>query len=395
MDTHKDQLAQDTRDALAHLYDYGYLLNHRLLMRLASACGESHPIALRRLRSLLLRAIEDLRPDAGEPTDDRRWRQYEIVYQRYVLGKGLAQLAEEMALSTRQIQREQRRGLEAIAANVATHLQLTEEIAEPSDVALQREIARAASATGAFDSAEQVRRALDTARTMLAAYHMDLVEELNGRSLPVSGDAAVFRQMFLSALSLMARTLGGSTLRVTLKSEPPRALCSIVGTTGQSPNKLSVDLPEELKTLARSQGAQVTLAVEQSVWRLELSLPLAQPLPLVALVEDNKDLVTLLERYLSRQGYQLVHVEDSLETLDRLASLGPDIIVLDVMMRHLDGWELLQRLKADPQFNCVPVVVCTVLNEPDLATCLGADAYLRKPIRLAQFLECLSRLLAT
>jgi CheY-like chemotaxis protein len=389
-----DQLEVAVRDVLAHLYDQGYLLGHPLLARLSSSGEASPALALQRLRSLLLRAIEGLRPSTEEEAGDKSWRPYEAIYQRYVLGKELEQLAQEMALSTRQVQREQRRGIAAITAVLAGQLGTSSDPAEPTDVALLREVTRAASASGSLDCVEQTQRALATASTMLAAHDIVLHTHLGRAPLPAAGDAAVFRQMLLSTLSLMARTRPGSELSVTAESGSRCAVRCTITTDQGAGDIVPVELPAELDTLARSQGVQITQRVDAGRWMVELYLPTAARLPLVALVEDNQDLVALLQRYLGSRGYQLVAIDDSPDAAERVATLAPDVIVLDVMMRNVDGWELLQRLKADPRLQQVPVVMCSVLNEPDLATCLGAEAYLRKPIRPVQFLECLERLLA-
>jgi len=64
-----------------------------------------------------------------------------------------------------------------------------------------------------------------------------------------------------------------------------------------------------------------------------------------------------------------------------------------VMMRGVDGWEILQQLKADPRTQQIPVAICSVLDEPELARSLGADSYILKPVRPARLQSCLAELL--
>ena len=73
----------------------------------------------------------------------------------------------------------------------------------------------------------------------------------------------------------------------------------------------------------------------------------------------------------------------------------PAIIVLDVMMASLDGWQLLQQLREHPAFARCPLIVCTVLAQENVAFSLGASEFLRKPINRQQFLEALDRQYAT
>jgi CheY-like chemotaxis protein len=146
-------------------------------------------------------------------------------------------------------------------------------------------------------------------------------------------------------------------------------------------------------TLVASQKAELRQTIEAGRWRLEVAWLPAEKAPIIALVEDNSDLVALLTRYLTSHGYRLVEVTPGPDVFERLAEIKPDAVLLDIMMRDVDGWEVLQKIKADPLLRRTPVAVCSILDEPDLAACLGADAYLHKPIRPAQFLECLATLL--
>jgi CheY-like chemotaxis protein len=73
--------------------------------------------------------------------------------------------------------------------------------------------------------------------------------------------------------------------------------------------------------------------------------------------------------------------------------VGPDIIVLDVMLPDVDGWELLMRLHEDPTTRSTPIIICTVVKEEDLALSLGAARYLTKPVRPREFIQALDQLL--
>jgi len=65
---------------------------------------------------------------------------------------------------------------------------------------------------------------------------------------------------------------------------------------------------------------------------------------------------------------------------DALAAMTPDLILLDVLMPQQDGWRLLQGLKTQEDTATIPVVICSVLGQSDLATALGAAAVVQKPI---------------
>ena len=392
-----DGWIRDTRDALSHFYDYAYLTHHPLAQCLRGSLGGDAIVAVQKLRRILLEAIEQLRPAGELPVDDPAWRPYTVLYQRYVLAKELSEVEEEMALSKRQIQREQRRAFEALAM-VLWHGGLAfsggQQVQNLDDPLLQ-EIARTTTLRQVFDVGEQLERALVSVQSMAERLGVPLSVHRPAGALLVTGNPVVFRQMVLSAFSFVLRSVPATALAMRLERHGSRVTCSLAATTASASEKMpsADDLPEMLLRLAASQGVNVSQEGREGEWCLRISLPAADRKPVVALVEDNQDLVALLSRYLASHGYRLVEVGDSSQAVERISEIEPDAVVLDVMMRDVDGWEVLQRLKSDPRLRQIPVAICSVLDEPELATSLGADAYLRKPVRPAQLLECLASLL--
>jgi signal transduction histidine kinase/DNA-binding response OmpR family regulator/HAMP domain-containing protein len=79
-------------------------------------------------------------------------------------------------------------------------------------------------------------------------------------------------------------------------------------------------------------------------------------------------------------GYQVFKLSDSRLAVEKAREQRPDVIILDIMMPHQDGWEVLKLLKADPETKNIPVVVCSILREQNMALTLQADEYLAKPV---------------
>ncbi|NIV31704.1 MAG: response regulator, partial [Anaerolineae bacterium] len=73
---------------------------------------------------------------------------------------------------------------------------------------------------------------------------------------------------------------------------------------------------------------------------------------------------------------------------------SPQVILLDVMMPQIDGWEILGRLRQHPLTSHIPTVVCTILAQEELALSLGASAFVRKPVTRQVFLAALDRQIA-
>ena len=111
--------------------------------------------------------------------------------------------------------------------------------------------------------------------------------------------------------------------------------------------------------------------------------------PTVLVIDDNEGLVKLLDSYLTGQACQVISAASGPEGLRLAQEQGPDAIVLDVMIPEMDGWEVLQRLHNHPQTASIPIIICSVLDSPELAYSLGASLFLSKPIGRDDILNAL------
>jgi CheY-like chemotaxis protein len=101
---------------------------------------------------------------------------------------------------------------------------------------------------------------------------------------------------------------------------------------------------------------------------------------MILVIDDNADMVDLFRRYITGLNLQLLGAKNIEEARQIMAEKLPTLIILDVILPQADGWELLLSLKADPATQEIPILVCTALNEPELAKKLGADYFLSKPV---------------
>lgn len=103
----------------------------------------------------------------------------------------------------------------------------------------------------------------------------------------------------------------------------------------------------------------------------------------VLIVDDNAQNCELIEVYLADEGYEISLAHDGQATLDAVAENHPDLILLDIMMPKLSGYEVCQRLKADEKTAGIPVLMVTALNEQgdiEKAVKAGCDDFLTKPV---------------
>jgi DNA-binding response OmpR family regulator len=110
----------------------------------------------------------------------------------------------------------------------------------------------------------------------------------------------------------------------------------------------------------------------------------------ILVVEDEQIMRELMRLHLSSAGYAVEVAEDAIAAGYALLKGVPDLIVCDVEMPHMNGFELITALRADRTVPAVPVVFLTSVDEEGRARELGAE-YLRKPVRLEELLAVVSR----
>ncbi|HPF85694.1 MAG TPA: response regulator transcription factor [Aminivibrio sp.] len=107
----------------------------------------------------------------------------------------------------------------------------------------------------------------------------------------------------------------------------------------------------------------------------------------ILIVEDEEAIVEVVSRTLRRHGYETASAANGDDALEKAFSLRPDLVILDLMLPKMDGWEVCRRLKADRQTASVPVLMLTARREErDVVEGLeiGADDYMKKPFSLAE-----------
>ena len=118
----------------------------------------------------------------------------------------------------------------------------------------------------------------------------------------------------------------------------------------------------------------------------------------VLLVDDDPDQVEMYRYALEDVGFVVVSAGTGHDALTRARTLGPDVIVLDLRLPDMTGWEVCTMLKTDPRTDAIPVIVLTAAASPNLATeaaNAGCAAYLLKPCYPDQLAVSIRNVLAT
>ncbi len=113
----------------------------------------------------------------------------------------------------------------------------------------------------------------------------------------------------------------------------------------------------------------------------------------VLVVEDDKDIAELIGRHLASHGYEVSTAGRASEALEKARANKPSLITLDIYLPDADGFELLQQLKDDPATDDIPVVIVSVMGDPEEGLRLGAVDYLTKPIDPTRLVSSVNRVL--
>jgi two-component system, cell cycle response regulator DivK len=116
----------------------------------------------------------------------------------------------------------------------------------------------------------------------------------------------------------------------------------------------------------------------------------------ILIVEDNEMNREMLSRRLTRRGYRIIHAADGGGVVELVRAQRPDLILMDMSLPVMDGWEVTRRLKADAELRLIPVIALTahaMAHDREKALEVGCDEYETKPIDLPLLLAKMEALL--
>jgi two-component system, cell cycle response regulator DivK len=119
-------------------------------------------------------------------------------------------------------------------------------------------------------------------------------------------------------------------------------------------------------------------------------------MPKLLVVEDNEESREGLSRHLKRKGYEVLTAADGQQAVGTAWAEAPDLILMDMSLPVLDGWEATRRLKADPTTRRIPVIALTahaMAGDREKALEAGCDEYETKPVEFARLLDKVRALL--
>jgi CheY-like chemotaxis protein len=382
------------KDALEHLGDTAYLEVHPLLSHLAGAAAANRTTRAQKLRSLLKESIESLRPPQGMPSRSPEWRSYLALRYRYVQDMSIGQVESEMGLSRRQLQREIQKGLEAVSSILWSRRDADSKPLPPVPTAndapeLESELSQWELARQSCEVNTLANDALGLLESTRAAGQAVVDATLPDSPPPVFVDSTLTRQALLMVLRLLTQHARGPVTLTAAPADPFVDLLLIGAGCGSRPAEIDWETP---RLFIQLQGGTVSVEDQGEDWRVHIRLPMADQTR-VLVIDDNPAILRLFERYLAPQHYEVLKAHAGSDALALAADSHPAVVLLDVMMPTMDGWQVLRSLKENPATTDTPVIICSVLKEPELAFSLGANAYLKKPVERLELLALVERMI--
>jgi len=398
-----DQFLSSLRLALTHLYD-PHLLQASPLIEILGLADQ--PQAASALRRALVQAIDELKPAPEVSPQARAWRIYDILFCRYVQQCSQEEVAEQIGISVRHLRREQQMAVDALAHHLQErfHLELaaapsaaeeedaSEEVATP----LPEELAwlRQAPPTQPVEVEQALQTALELIRPLATQHAVAIQTSLPHAAAALAVHSVALRQILLGLLTVAVRQAANGRVDIAANALPQAVEVKIVCQAAPSARALSADDLSNLemaRQLVDACGGRLSVATGTAPFQATVSLPILEQIPILV-IDDHADTVRLFRRYTAGTRYQIVDASTATDAFHLAEQLTPAAILLDVMMPEVDGWELLGRLRQHPLTAHIPIVVCTILPQEELALALGASDFLHKPVSQAVFLERLDRL---
>jgi CheY-like chemotaxis protein len=384
----------DLHEALSHLYDPIY----RPTSALRKVLNTDAEQGSKNQRASIIRAIEELSPEASVPVNARVKRVYETLIYRYVQNLSQEETAERLGITSRHLRRGMPEVLHALAlylwekhdrgenqgavddaasARSGWQSQVKEELASLND----------STASSVASVSEIANSALGLVTSLASRREVQLVASLQP-GLVAAIHPVALRQVLITAIGQLIQIMSSGQITIRTAKEGVNIRFDITGEPAQT--SVSLDKSFILEILDAHDG---TIAIEHGDNQIHYIIDVRSAAQTILVVDDNFDLAHLYHQYALGTPYNIIHVAQGLRTLDMVETYKPAAIVLDVMLPDIDGWLLLSHLHEDPSTCAVPVIVCSVVREEELARALGARLYLQKPVQRNQFLTALNDVL--
>jgi CheY-like chemotaxis protein len=372
------------KDALNNLFDFAILETHPLLSNgITIPTGYSGSKGVY-VKKVLLAAVETLKPaDKSYDINTTEWRVYIVLLNRYLEGMNSIDVAKLLAMSERQYRRYQKKAIQSVALLIWNRFFLSK-----SDAAVEKTQESSQSEFNIFREeiilADIIIGLQSLLATRLSEERVTFKIQEEGITATIESDRVILRQILIEIVNTL---LNFKTRQLTFEIH-------------QIEEKIALSIRS---TIPFDEGPIFEVREndqENNIWfwlnKLGLTLerindPITNQTVIriffnkneqkkILIIDDQEPAIRLFTRYLSRSNVKIIGFSKPEIVLYKVKEVQPDLIILDIMMPKMDGWEVLQSLKLDEQTKTIPVIICSAWGEHELAKSLGAVDFLRKPV---------------
>lgn len=392
------------RSALHYLYD-PVQLRHCPLIELLRLTAEFDRAAA--LQRILSEAIRSLKPAADESPQARSWRIYDTLNFLYIRQLDRDTVATQLGISERQLRREQRVALEVLARSLWPKIdqaaldnpppiaESDQQMALEPNRALSEELGWLKSPTTEqrIPLGEVMQTVQNLAQPLAQQWQAPLQIDVPSDLLEIAVTPLVLRSILLTILSVAIPRAGRKPVLISVQRHDRQielaVRCHDPGATSTPFSDVDAASLQTVKNLAEFYNACFIFPNQAGAsFTATLILSLPESIP-VLVIDDNADWIELLQRYTAASPYQVIGARQPEQAQQLAEKTQPAVIILDVMMHNVDGWQVLSELRHASATAHLPIVVCTILPVEGLALSLGANAFLQKPATQQQFLKIL------
>jgi CheY-like chemotaxis protein len=398
----RSKFQNDVKDILNHLSDPAYLENHNLLNLFYT--GEEAPISVRMhsLRETIQKSINFLQPPEGTPSNATEWRCYKILTFRYFQLKEWHVIEEELGLSQRQVQRDLKKGLDALISILWDHhssqtqsidpleAETEEEVETYDQELIKEELKNWEISYDLINLSQILEQALQLCKSLLNTEfheHMDMKDV--DTTLNVMVDQVLTKQGLYKIFSMIGENT--ENLQVQIKTRKLNDFFYELAFTFNTSNIHNSDHWSIAQLFFTIQGLRHHFTEKDSLTEISVILPVKKQISCLV-IDDVESVRRLIERMLGSYGIQVFGADNYTNALNLIQLVKPDFILLDILMPKMDGWQMIKNLKSNPQTMEIPVIICSVLFEPELSQAVKAAAYIRKPINRLELIKTLQDL---
>jgi CheY-like chemotaxis protein len=395
-----DQFKNELHSALLHLHSADYQFPAQLCMVLGCDNEEINSV-----QSRLIQWVRTLAPAQNISQESRTKQLYDVLHQRFVLGLTQEESAHNLYMSTRTLQRIQRNAIHLLARRIWDFYQshaVPDRNNNPQNLtpdtwetqvqqeldSLQQNITEATC-----DLQTAIRGVLRIAAESEYRPSVSLIVEGVPENCNVKLHPSVTEQVILMALMALEQVINSGEIAIEVVVTGAYAKVVLRGSPVPDGVELNLAFAQELLA---AQSGELILNSTANELKVTLHLPRTQRSSgryTVLVVDDNADLVTLYATYCIDTAFDVIHVRHGNYLFERVAEMHPDVIFLDVLLPDVNGWQLLMDLQNTPETRHIPVVVCSIITDEQMALNLGAVLYLKKPVWRQSFLNALNQVL--